>query len=146
MTGNLFLDLAISLAGVAVLVGASYLLGGWRSVSIDEAAARDRLAFDEPDFTPGEWLFGADGRAAAALSEDGREAAFVFSVGDDLSTRRMRCGDVPVDASGPTLTAHLRDPSKWALNIAAGSPEEAARWASRLSGAGYIQGHGDDLP
>lgn len=146
MTGNLFLDLAISFAGVAVLVAVSYLLGGWRSAPVDEAAARDRLAFDEPDFNPGAWLFGADGKAAAALSEDGREAAFVFSVGDGLSTRRARCGEVAVEAAGRTLTARLRDPSKWALKLSAGSPEEAARWASRLSGESYSQGHGHDLP
>ncbi len=146
MTGNLYLDLLISLGGVAVLVLVSFLLGGWKSAKLDEAAARDRLAFDEPDFRPSEWLFGGDGKSAAALSEDGAEAAFVFALGDGLATRRAALGAVPVKVDGDKVVASLHDPSKWALTLAAGSPEEAARWAGRLSGAGYIAPHGNDVP
>lgn len=134
MTGNLYLDLLVSFGGVAVLVAVSFLLGAWKSASIDESAARDRLAFDEPDFRPAEWLFSSDGKSAAALSGDGAEAAFIFALGDGLATRRTKLGTVPVSVEGERVVVKLCDPSKWVLKLAAGSPEEAARWAGRLSG------------
>ncbi len=145
MTGDLYLDLLISLGGVAVLVAVSFVLGGWKSAQIDESGARERLAFDEPDFLPSLWLFGADGKGAAAVSQDGAEAAFVFTLGDGLATRRVRIGAVPIEAKQGDVIATLRDPSKWVLKLAAGSPEEAARWAGRLTGAGYIGPHGYDV-
>lgn len=134
MTGNLYLDLLISFGGVAVLVGVSFLLGAWKSATVDEASARERLDFDEPDFRPGEWLFSRDGSAAVAISQDGAEAAFVFALGDGLATRRVKLGAFEVKSEGDKVAARLRDPSKWSLKLAAGSPEEAVRWAGRLSG------------
>lgn len=145
MTGSLVLDLLISLAGVGVLVAVSFFLGGWKSARVDEAAARERLAFDEPDFVPGDWLIGADGKGAAVLSADGREAAFVFALGDGLATRRMARASARASSDGSSLRIILRDPSKWVLTIGAPSGEIAARWAGRLSNEDYIGADGHAL-
>lgn len=137
MTGNLYLDLLISFAGIAVLVGVSFALGGWKSARVDEVAAQDRLAFDEPDFDVVEWLFSEDGKAAAAISRDGEEIAYIFAVGDGLSTRRVRKGAAKVEAAGEMVTVRLGDASFGRLRLAARDGEAAARWAGRLGGAGY---------
>jgi hypothetical protein len=142
MTGNLYLDLAISLAGVAILVAVSYALGAWRSATLDEDAAVERLAFDEPDFRPGEFFASRDGKSAVLVSQDRSEVAFVFPVGDGLSTRRLRAGGFPVTAQGSAVLAVLRDPSRWTLKLAAADEAEAERWAGRLSGADYSAGDG----
>ena len=137
MTGNLYLDLVISLVGVGVLVGVSWLLGGWRSAAVDAASAADRLAFDEPDFRVREWLISADGKAAAALSEDANEAALVFRVGDGLASRRFRRGAAPVERSGAALEIVLKDPSKWRLRLIAPDEASAERWLGGLGGEAY---------
>ncbi|GAB4517583.1 MAG: hypothetical protein Kow00133_02070 [Amphiplicatus sp.] len=141
MTGNLYLDLAVSLAGVGVLVAVSWLLGAWRTARLDATAARDRLAFEEPDFFSGAWLFDVEGRAAAALSQDGEEVAWLFVVGDGIAVRRMKRGAAPVRAEGETLVAALRDPSRWTLRLRAPNQAEAAAWASRLAGPAYNGNH-----
>ena len=134
MTGNLYLDLAISLGGVAILVAVSFALGAWRSAPLDEAAARDRLAFDEPDFVVGEWLFGADGKAAVAVSQDGRELGLLRLLGDGLATRRIRKGAAPVVAKGAEIVIALGDPSIAKFRLKAADEKAAAAWAGRLSG------------
>jgi hypothetical protein len=134
MTGDLAIDLAISLAGIALMVGVSFLIGAWRSAPVSEAAARERLAFDEPDFAPARFMVSRDGKAAAAISGAGDEAAFVFSVGDGLATRRLRCGAFKVRREGGEVVAELADPSKPKLRLIAGNSEEAADWAGGLGG------------
>lgn len=134
MTGNLAIDLAISLAGIALMVGVSWLIGAWRSTPVSEAAARERLAFDEPDFAPARFMVSGDGRAAAALSGEGEEAAFVFSLGDRLATRRYRRGAFKVRREGGEVVAELADPSKPKLRLLARDAEEAADWAGGLGG------------
>jgi hypothetical protein len=135
MTGNLVLDLVISLGGVAVLVAVSGMLGGWRSLKVDEAAARDRLAFDEQDFVARDLLLSRDGKAAAALSNE--EAVFLFPLGDSLATRRTRLGAVRVAVEGASVIAALGDVSKAKLKLAAPDEATAARWAGRLKGEAY---------
>lgn len=133
MTGNLALDLLISAGGVALIVLISVLLGAWKTVRLDEASARGRLELDEPDFQPSDLLVGADGKAALAIGANG-DAALVFALGDGLATRRFKPGDYQVKAAGADVELNLRDPSKWRVRLAAGSPEAAAGWAGRLSG------------
>lgn len=133
MTGNLALDLLISFGGVALIVAVSALLGGLRSARLDAAAARARLAEDEPDFRPAAILVGADGRSAVAVAEGG-EAAALFAVGDRIATRRFRIGAFEARAQGTEIEILLKDPSKWRLKLAAPTAAEAAEWAGRLSG------------
>lgn len=130
MTGNLYLDLAISVAAIAVMVAISWALGAWRTIPVEEAAAKERLAFDEPDFAPRRWLMSRDGKAAAALSGD--EAAFVFANGDSLATRRYPLGAFKVSAEGEAIIAAIPDPSRPKIRLTARDAAEAAEWAGGL--------------
>lgn len=142
MTGNLLLDLAVSAAVTAALVVLSFLLGAWRSVRVDEGRMRDRLAFDEPDFRPGAFLIGIDGKAAAALDEAGGEGALVFALGDGLATRRFKLGALAAKSENGAVMVTLRDLSKWRVRIAAPNAEAAAVWAGKLGGGPLKSGDG----
>lgn len=133
MTGNLYLDLLISLAGIGVMVGVSFLLGAWKNAPVDAASAMDRLAFDEPDFNPVRWMIGADKRAAAALSPGG-EAAFIFAQGDGLATRRFKLGAFKVEQEGTAVTVSFGDVTKPKIRLAAVTEIDAADWAGSLRG------------
>ena len=138
MTGNLLLDLALSAGGVLLLLALSWALGAWKSTPVDEAAARDRLAFDEPDFAVSDIFVAADGRTAAAVSTNGAEAAVVFQVGDRTATRRFPVGSRPVATEGGTITVRLGEISRPNLPLVAADAAEAAAWARRLQGAETI--------
>lgn len=133
MTGDPILDLVVSLAGVGALVGLAFLLGATKTLVVDEAAARERLAFDEPDFCPGDWLIDGRGRSAVSLSADRAEAAVVFGVGDGLATRRFRIGGAPTAFDGRRLVIRLDDISKSLVAVDTKGDSHAARIAAHLS-------------
>ncbi len=133
MTGNFFLDLAISVAGVIALVGLSAALGGWRSVPVTEARAVDRLSLDEPDFQPAFWRISLSGDAAAALSSDESEIAVVFRVGDRLASRRLKREAARMRADGALVVITLGEPSRRSVVLRAPDPAAAATWLSELS-------------
>ncbi|MEZ5895805.1 MAG: hypothetical protein R3C40_11175 [Parvularculaceae bacterium] len=132
MTGDLYLDLAISLAGVGLVVLISYVLGAWRTVKVTESAAADRLAFDEPDFAPGVWMTGVDGAAAAARAKAGGEIALVFPLGDRLVSRRLSAPAVKCAVQADAVVIDLREPSKRAIRLVAASSQQAGEWARAL--------------
>lgn len=134
MTGNVAVDLAISLAGILVLVGVSYVLGGWRSAAVTAEAATTRLRLDEPDFDPIEWMVGTDGRCAAAVSGDRREIALVFAIGDKLASRRFRRGAVSMEKQGPAVIFRMKEPSLRMLRLVAPAETDVEGWLSRLAG------------
>jgi hypothetical protein len=134
LTGNLILDLAVSLAGVVVIVAITYVLGAFKSATVSVAAAADRLAFDEPDFKVGDWLVGVDGKSAAAVSADGAETALVFAVGDCLATRRFRKGAIGLEKDGAGIAFRLGEPSRRVIRLAAADPAAAEQWLLRLAG------------
>lgn len=142
MTGNLLLDLVISLAGVALLVFVAFLLGATRTLTLDRATAEERLAFDEPDFRPGDWLVGRDGRAAIALSESGAETAVVFVNGDGLGVRRFPTGRLRIERGGDSVVVLLGDISRGKVAVAAADAAEAEAWAGRLAAATLTSAHG----
>lgn len=127
-------EIAISVTGVAILIGLAWALGATRSIAVTKDLAVDRLAFDEPDFNPGEWLIGADGKSAAVLSADGYETAVVFAVGDGLATRRFRHGAVSIEKSGTAVTFIMGEPSLGVLRLLAPDENAAAHWVLRLAG------------
>lgn len=134
MTGNLLIDLAVSFVGVAILVGVSYLLGAMRSAIVTDRTAAERLEFDEPDFRAGEWLIGADGKSAAALSVDGAETALVFAVGDRLASRRFRHGAVGIERVGATVIFRMGELSLPKARLEAADEDAAEQWVLRLAG------------
>ncbi|MCB2099048.1 MAG: hypothetical protein AB7F91_14315 [Parvularculaceae bacterium] len=135
MSEGMLIELAVSLAGIAILIAVSWLLGAMKSVAVTEEAAQDRLAFDEPDFDVGEWFFGADGKGAAAVSADGSETAVVFANGDGLGTRRFRHGSVGVERHGTIIEFRMREPSLRAVRVVATDETTAEQWVLSLAGA-----------
>lgn len=136
MTKSLLIELALSLAGVGLLVAVSWMLGAWRSVSVTAEGAAARLAFDEPDLVVREWLLGADGKSAAALSADGAEIALVFALGDSLATRRLNRRQAAVERQGAALRFALGELSRQAVSVTAPDEPTARRWLSLVTGAG----------
>ncbi|MEO1250965.1 MAG: hypothetical protein AAFW81_01310 [Pseudomonadota bacterium] len=130
MTGNLLLDSLISLGAIAVMVGFVWRLFGGSGEPVSEGAARDRLAFDEPDFHPAEWLFDADGYAALATDGAG-EFAIIIRKGDDLATRRFAADRVDAKMSAETLVLRFGDPGFPPVRLRA---PDAADWAQKLRG------------
>ena len=128
------IEIAISLSGIAILIGLSWALGATRSAAVTIDSAVDRLAFDEPDFKPGVWFIGADGKSAAAASVDGHETALVFAVGDGLATRRFARGAVGVETAETSLLFKMGEPSLRTLRLVAPDESAAADWVLRLAG------------
>lgn len=135
MSRELLIELAVSIAGVAILVAVSWLLGAMKSIAVTEEAAKDRLAFDEPDFDAAEWFFGADGKSAAAISGDGSETALVFVLGDGLGTRRFRHGAVSIERHGAVIIFRTGEPALRSVKLAAPDAADAEQWVLRLAGA-----------
>jgi len=136
VTTGLLIELGLSLAGVGVLVAATYFLGAWRTARVTLEAAAERLKFDEADFEPRDWLIGADGMAAAAISRDGAELALVFAMGDDFATRRMKRSAARLEREGAAIIFNLKEPSRRAVRVTAPDEDAAAQWFLRLGGGG----------
>jgi hypothetical protein len=134
MTGNLVVDLAISLAGIVILVGVSFVFGGWRTAAVTEDAAKARLRLDEPDFVQKEWMIGVDGGCAAAVSGDRHEIALVFAVGDKLASRRFRRGAVSIEKQAGAIIFRMKEPSLRKIRLLAANEADVERWLLRLAG------------
>ncbi len=131
MVSNLVLESLISLSAIAVMVGLAWLIFRTPSPVVTEDLARERLAFDEPDFTPIGWLIDRDGRAVLAEGADG-DFALVSRLGLDLVTRRYPPAALKVSEQGGVLSVAPLDPGARRVDLAAG---EAAQWARKFSGA-----------
>lgn len=89
MTGNILLDLFISLVGISLLVGLAIWLFPSPSVLLDENQVFSYIQLEEPDFAPGDNLFSSDRRAALIASEDLQEFIIIDSRKGDLVHRRF---------------------------------------------------------
>ena len=108
MTGNLYIDLAISVVGIAVLVALARLMFANADIEISEQAAAERLAFDEPDFEPVGWL--VDRKSNVALARNaGGEIAVIKAMGDGLVTRRLQIGDADATYNDGALAIGAAD-------------------------------------
>lgn len=134
MSGYSLIELAISVAGIAVLVAFSWMLGAMRGVAVTRESAAERLAFDEPDFRASEWRLGVDGRCAAAMSADVQETALVFAVGDGLVSRRFRLGAVGVRLSGDAIEFSMGEPSLQVVRLVAPDKNVAEQWILTFAG------------
>lgn len=132
MTGSRTLDTLISLAAIAVMVLLARLVFPAPAAKVTEAEARDRLALDEPDFTPSAWLIDDNGRAALAESASG-EFALVKRLGLDLATRRFRKGDMKVGDTKDDLVLKSGDVTLPEVRI---SNPAAQDWALKLVARG----------
>ncbi len=137
MTGNVLIDLAISLTGIVILVGLARLIFPDAVAAFSAEAACARLAFDEPDFQAVDWLVDAKRGAALAVSNTG-DIALIKAAGDGLTTRRMRPGDLYCSRDGADLAIAAPDHTFRKFAVRAASDSEAQRWAVRLSGENAI--------
>ena len=118
-----------------LLVFLSWALGGWKTTPIDLAAARERTAFDHPDFNASRWLVAADRSAALAASDNGREIIVVFANGDRLVTRRAPAQMFDVAIDGDLISLTTGDIRQRRMTVRAANAAEAAGWMSILQGA-----------
>ncbi len=126
MTGNVVLDLAISVAGIVILVGLARIIFAGAGTLIDQSSAERRLVFDEPDFAPVAWAI--DQTAGVALARnDAEEIALVFAHGDGLATRRIAAHDANVHYAEGRLTIDRADHTSRSASVAM-TPDEAEVW------------------
>ena len=130
MTGNLLIDSAISLVGIAALVVIARLLFPAPPPPITVEQAADRLGFDEPDFQPTQWFLDQQGESALAVS-DGDEACVMRRLGRDLVTRRFKMTAAMIVCDGERLVISLPDhtAANWSLTLG----DEAAQAAALLA-------------
>lgn len=129
MTGSLLIESLISIAAIALMVGLAWLIFKTPSPQVTEELARERLAFDEPDFTPLRWLIDRHGRGALAEGAAG-DFALVSRLGLDLVTRRYPAASLKISEKHGVLLVAPLDPGARKVEVAA---DEAAQWARKLS-------------
>ena len=128
MTSSLVIESLISIAAIGLMVGLAWFVFKTPSPAVTEQNARERLAFDEPDFEPVSWLIDRQGRAALAEGSNG-DLALVSRLGLDLVTRRYPASALKAAERDGVLTVAPQDPGARAVRLAA---DEAAQWARKL--------------
>ena len=126
MTGNLLIDSAISLGGIAFIVLIAYFLFNRTKPVFTRENAAERLAFDEPDFNPVEWLDGnADG---VWMAHNGAgEVALVWTMGDSLASRRYKAGELKLRHKDGVLSVAAPDHTAPTRKMSANA-DEAGKW------------------
>ena len=138
MTGNVLIDLAISIIGIAILVGLARLVfpkAG--AAAINDAMVRDRLAFDEPDFEIAAFILDAAQGAAIAAGADG-DIVLIKKAGEGLATRRTHPGEAACARDGDRLTVTISDHTFRGFSLKTASDAEAQQWAVRITGEAAI--------
>lgn len=128
MTSSLVIESLISIAAIGLMVGLAWLVFKTPSPAVTEKNARERLAFDEPDFDPVSWLIDREGRGALVEGADG-DVALVTRLGLDLVTRRYPASALKVVESEGVLVVAPLDPGARKVRLAA---DNAAQWARKL--------------
>jgi hypothetical protein len=130
------LAFALPVAGIGLILAVVWLTGGYRTVRLDEALVRRRLAEDQPGFEPAAIALDRGGAAALAAGADGRRFALAFAVGDRIATRLLGPADlgevrVREATDGATLELDTGDFARRRFRLALAA-DEAAAWRSRL--------------
>lgn len=125
--------LAISLAGVAGMVGLCALLFGRAVATLDTRSAAARLASDVPGFRPGNSALSADCRSA--MLEDARDGAvyLVTARGGAFVTRKLARGNVKTASrDGAALALRFSDFTFPTATIAFHDESVARDWEARM--------------
>lgn len=130
MTGNLFIDSLISLGAIGLMVLAAWTAFHTPVVPLDEKQARERLAFDEPDFKPRGFVFDPSGKVALVEGGDD-ELALLFRHGAELVTRRFFAGMAQCRVENGVLKIKPNDPGANTISLVCAEP---AMWARKISG------------
>lgn len=129
MTGNLILDSLVSLAAIGLMVLFAWIMFRTPLKPVTEEEARARLALDEPDFAPAQWLFDKDGKAVLIEGAAG-DFALVSRLGLDLVTRRFPARGVKAAEEAGALVIRPMDPGSRAITVVA---PDAATWARKFA-------------
>ncbi|MEM6538269.1 MAG: hypothetical protein AAF668_11135 [Pseudomonadota bacterium] len=132
MTGNLVLDLAISLAAVAVLVLISWLLGAGKVDRLSRSDVEKRVRFDEPDFVFDRYIEGADGRSSVLIGAN--EVVVALRSGDRITTRRLAKEAIRASVDNRAVKLQTNDFTTPSIRLMAGDGAEASEWQQLLSG------------
>jgi hypothetical protein len=130
------LYLAVSLAGVAGMVGLCALLFGRAVATLDTRSAAARLANDVPGFRLGNSALSADCRSA--MLEDARNGAvyLVTARGDAFVTRKLGRADVKAASrDGAALALRFSDFTFPTATIAFHDEGIARDWEARMEKA-----------
>ncbi|WP_425409043.1 hypothetical protein [Hyphococcus sp.] len=128
MTGDYIIDSVISLAAIGLMVFVAWVMFRTPFKPVTQEEARERLAFDEPDFTPAHWLVDDKGKAVFVEGADG-DYALVSRLGLDLVTRRFQGEAVRATEQSGALRIKPLDPGSRAVTVSA---PEAAAWARKF--------------
>jgi hypothetical protein len=130
---GLVLQLVISLAGVALMIGACALLFGTRDTLIPSAATvAERLAGDVPGFRASSTAVSRDGRAALLENTVDGNVYLAVVRGDETVMRRLRRGTLKgVTRDGGKLSLELGEFTLGRARLDLGD-ETAASWEARL--------------
>jgi hypothetical protein len=130
------LYLAISLAGVAAMVGLCAFLFGRDVAKLDTRSAAARLAHDVPGFRLGNSALSAD--THSAILENARDGSvwLVTARGDGFVTRRLGRADVKAASrDGAALSLHFFDFTFPGTVIAFHDEDIARNWEMRMGRA-----------
>ena len=135
MTDQL-LYLAISLAGVAAMVGLCAFLFGRDVAKLDTRSAAARLAHDVPGFRLGHSALSADTRSAVLENARDGSVWLVTARGDGFVTRRLSRRDVKAASrNGAALDLRFSDFTFPAAMIAFHDEDVARDWQMRMERA-----------
>ena len=131
MTGNFWIDNAISAAGIAFVVFIIAFVFRHKPASLTKTRALQALLSDEPDFSPADWLHDHQGRATLAYDGKGH-FVIVARVGIDTLTRRFKAGAVVVTQCEDRLSLDLKDMTLKPVEF--NGVGDAAHWARLIRG------------
>ena len=135
MTDQL-LYLAISLAGVAAMIGLCAFLFGRDVAKLDTRSAAARLAHDVPGFRLGHSALSADTRSAVLENARDGSVWLVTARGDGFVTRRLSRRDVKAASrNGAALDLRFSDFTFPAAMIAFHDEDVARDWQMRMERA-----------
>ena len=138
MTDNVFIELAISFAGIMALVGLARLIfPNAGKDTLSEESVRARIAFEEPDFAIDSLVIDQKRAVAVAAGADG-DVVLIKKAGDGLVARRAARGMLTVDQKGAELSIPGADHTFRSFVISAANDAEALQWAVRIRGEDAI--------
>jgi hypothetical protein len=128
------LYLAISLAGIAAMVGLCALLFGREVAKLDTRAAAARLAWDVPGFRLGHSALAADSCSAVLENAADGSLWLVAARGSDFVTRRLSAANMKA-RDGASLSLRFSDFTFPAATLAFHDEDVARDWQVRMSKA-----------
>ena len=142
-------QLALPVLGILAILALVWLTGGLKTARIaDAAAARARLAQDQPQFQPAAVALSRDGKLALLTERDGGQLALVFATGSRLATRVLKPGNLraaALDRTG-TITLATDDFGRREFRLELADAATAADWAQKLEAFRTQAPHPDPLP